>query len=229
MRSVSITVCRRPEYTRQTIKSLLACDGLEKWAVSVFVDMQCEQTLTVVNELSPSNWKVFVSEGPIGCNENVRRAMRHGFSISNYHVHLEDDTPPVRRDALSFFTWGEKFGCDPGVFCTCGFARKARGGVNEAVRGGDYTAWGLGLWADRFAEMDANWSPDPSISWDTWMCQRVRNGRDPVSVAMSRIQNIGQHGGTYNNPLVWAADQHTNALAPEDASVQVDEWRLANA
>lgn len=224
MPSVSVTVCRRPEYTFRTLSLLSGCVGVGEWDVSIFVDNQCGETLDVVKSVSLPSWMIHVSEAPLGCNENVRRAFRHGMSISDFHVHLEDDTAPA-RDALCFFKWSQQFGSDPTVFCSCGYSRKG-GDADAAVRGSDYTAWGLATWRDRWEEMDANWSPHPAISWDTWMDQKIRNGRDAVTPLASRIQNIGQFNGTYNNPHVWAETQFTRQMVPEGTVVRETEWRL---
>lgn len=224
MNSLTVTVCRRPEYTRQTLRALAKCDGIEGWDVSIFVDRQCEQTVGVaVQERLPA-WNVYGSSGPIGCNENVRRAFIHGLSVADYHVHIEDDTVPA-RDALAFFRWARKFGTDPTVFCVCGFSRRG-GAIDEATRGQDYTAWGFATWRDRWQEMNSNWSADPAVSWDTWMEWHVRKGRLAITPLASRIQNIGEFGGTYNNPHVWASEQFTRAMVPEGTSVT--EWRLVS-
>lgn len=222
MNSVSVTVCRRPGYTRQTLQALKRCDGINSWSVAVFIDRQCEETVKAVIEESPKWWTVFSSTSAVGCNENVRRAFEHGFSVSDYHVHLEDDTPPA-RDALSFFSWGRKFGDDAQVFCVNGYSKRG-GCVDVARQGQDITAWGIATWQDRWKEMAANWSPDPGISWDTWFDSNVRNGRDTITPDASRIQNIGEHNGTYGNPHVWASHQYTTAMVPDDTSVS--EWRL---
>ena len=222
MNSLTVTVCRRPDYTRQTLQALMKCDGIGDWNVSIFVDRQCEQTVGVVLQNRLQSWNVYGSDSPIGCNENVRRAFRHGLSVADYHVHLEDDTVPA-KDALSFFSWASRFGSDPGVFCVSGFSRRG-GAVDEAIRGHDYTAWGFAIWRDRWQEMEANWSPDTAVSWDTWMEWHVRQGREAIVPVASRIQNIGEFGGTYNNPHVWATEQHTKAMVPDGTSVT--EWRL---
>jgi hypothetical protein len=220
--SVSVTVCRRPEYTRQTLKALKRCDGVNSWEVAVFVDRQCEETLSLVVEEALPCWMVAFSESPIGCNENVRKAFEHGFSLSGYHVHLEDDTVPS-RDALAFFLWGRQFGKDAGVFCVNAYSKRG-GRVDGARQGQDITAWGIATWRDRWDEMRSNWSSDQGIAWDTWLDRHVRNGRDTITPDCSRIQNIGEHNGTYGNPGVWAAHQFTNAMVPDGTSVC--EWRL---
>lgn len=203
---------------------LKSCLGVEGWDISIFVDMQCEQTLSVVESLSPKSWGIHVSDGPIGCNENVRRAFRHGLGVSDFHVHLEDDTCPS-KDALQFYAWASQFGSDPELFCVCGYSRRG-GEPSHAVKSADYTAWGFATWRDRWLEMDADWSNDTAISWDTWMDQRVRKGRLAISPLASRIQNIGRYGGTYNNPFVWEQEQFTHAMVQPWVCIDENSWRL---
>jgi hypothetical protein len=224
MPSLTVTVCRRPEYTLHTLSLLKSCDGVRDWDISIFVDNQCDVTRDLVKNISPSSWGMHISDGPLGCNENVRRAFRHGFEASDFHVHLEDDTSPA-RDALSFYKWASQFGGDPELFCVCGYSRRG-GEPHLAVKSADYTAWGFATWRDRWLEMDADWSPVKEVSWDTWMDRNVRKGRLAISPLASRIQNIGRFGGTYNNPYVWEHEQFTREMVSPEVSIDESSWRL---
>jgi hypothetical protein len=222
MSSLSVTVCRRPEYTEQVLRSLLACDGIGGWRVAVFIDSQCERTAEVVRRVSPQSWEIHASDCPLGCNANVRRAMQYGFSGSEYHVHLEDDTLPI-RDTLSFFKWAKRFATDAAVFGVTAYSR-AGGATDTATMLDQMCAWSFATWSDRFAEIDANWSTDTTVAWDTWIDRHVRNGRPLVTPHRSRIQNIGQHGGTYNTPAFWEREQFTTVMANADSCTT--DWRL---
>lgn len=222
MNSVSVTVCRRPDYTEQVLRALLACEGIGGWRVAVFIDSQCERTAEVVRQVSPQEWEIHASAGPLGCNANVRRAMQYGFARSEYHVHLEDDTLPV-RDALAYFKWAEQFRADAAVFGVTGYSRIG-GAVDAATLLDRMCPWSFATWQDRFAEIDADWSSNTVVAWDTWIDRHVRKGRPLITPHRSRIQNIGQHGGTYNTPECWAREQFTDAMTEHETLVA--GWRL---
>ena len=222
MKSLSVTVCRRPEYTEQVLGALLKCDGIDSWSVAVFIDRQCDRTVELVRRLAPTAWAIHESTGPLGCNANVLRAMQHGFGKSEYHVHLEDDTVPV-RDTLNYFAWASQFGCDERLLGVTAYSRIG-GDACEAVMLGAFCPWGFATWRDRFAEFDANWCPEPKVSWDTWIDGTMQRGRLLVTPCLSRIQNVGQHAGTFNTPDMWAKEQFNPTMAAEDSAVS--EWRL---
>ena len=223
MHTVTLTLCRRPEYTRRTIAALKACTGINDYEVGVFVDRQCEATLAVVHDMIPASWHLVVSQGRWGCNVAIRNALRWGFALSEFHVHLEDDTLPA-KDFLSFCRWASQCGVDPSVLSVTGYARDNEP-ADVAHRRDWFSCWGWGTWRDRWEQLDAVWAPDGPVAWDTNVHNRCRNGRVEIAPGLSRIQNIGEHGGQHNSPAIWRDCQWTPHFAG-DQEHDVQEWRL---
>lgn len=221
--TLSLTVCRRPEYTLQTILAIGNCINIEKYDVAVFVDFECEQTLAVVNDCRLPAWQVFVSEHRLGCNASVRRALAWGFARSDYHIHLEDDTVPA-KDFLQFMEWGRSFGGDESVFSVSGYSR-SNGTPNGSERRHWFYPWGWATWANRWKEIDAAWQLGSDVSWDTTVNRDIRNGRTEIGPALSRIQNIGRDGGAHVTADVWEREHYTPHFSGV-VSYGIKEWQM---
>jgi hypothetical protein len=217
-KTLTISVCRRPGYTRQTLLAVRACIGVEDYAVAVMVDRQSDATLAVVEEVRLPAWEVHVSDGPLGCNASIRRSLEWGFARSDFHVHLEDDTVPA-KDFLSFMEWGRRFGTDSSVLSVAGWS-KIGGNPQYAVSQRWFTPWGWGTWLDRWQEVEPTWEAGGPESWDCRLARMHLGDRVEVVPALSRIQNIGRDGGTHNTPELWEREQFTPHFAGETHEVR---------
>jgi hypothetical protein len=221
-KTVTVTACRRPAYTRRTLDALKRCLGIGEYVVTIIVDPGCDETRSVAAEYAVEGWSaVFLAE-KLGCNGAIRAALDIGFSQNDYHIHLEDDTPPA-RDCLLWFEWARQFGGDDRVFSVTAY-NKANGSRDGAAACRWFTPWGWATWADRWSEMRASWPAGGGVSWDVTQNAQTRGGRYEIRPMLSRTQNIGRDMGAHNTPEVWEREQYNEHWAGDDSSTS--QWSL---
>ena len=225
MKTLTLTVCRRPDYTTQTMRAIKLCDGIEEYAVSVYLDPQCLETERIAREESLPGWEFVKAERPTGCNRAIYESLCIGFSRGDYHIHLEDDTVPS-PDCLRWFEWASRFRNDASVFSVSAWNR-CGGESSLAGRRQWFTPWGWATWRDRWDEMRERWSPHGAESWDVAVNTVFRGGRVELFPALSRVQNIGEHGGAHATPQVWRDAQRVDSWAGRDELTK--EWSLETA
>lgn len=213
MKTLSISLFRRPLCAALTLAAIAKCHGIEDYDVFVNVDASGDTPHgeAVCRAVQPflQNPRWLRRSSPTrGCNASIVACMDWGFeSGSDFHVHLEDDTLP-HHDFLRFMEWSaRRFRDDKSVFSASGYAYSDRGGhpMNALARKW-FTPWGWGTWSDRWSEARGQIDVTATLSWD---CQitRIRGERSEVFPQVGRILNIGQHGGAYNNPELWEREQ----------------------
>jgi hypothetical protein len=158
--------------------------------------------------------QAMIMQERLGCGSMIRYCMELGFRISDFHIHLEDDTVPS-VDCLRWFEWAARNA--PATILTIS-------GYNQ--HGGDacpntfgirnwFTPWGWGTWRERFSQhLAPGWD---SSFWDGGV-QRVRErlGMFEMYPRVSRIQNIGAEGGTFcPGPEFHKENQHATRVATD--------------
>jgi hypothetical protein len=211
MKTLSVSLFRRPLYAALTLSAIARCEGIEAYHVLINIDAGTEtreykEVSQAVKPLLRSvRW--MQRSGPNrGCNASVVSCVDWGFeSGSDFHVHLEDDTLP-HRDFLRFVEWSNRrFFDDKDVLTVSGYCNKP--GYDSSASGRRwFTPWGWATWQDRWDEIRGKLSIADALSWDHQI-NRIRDGRLEVYPRLGRILNIGQHDGTYNNQSIWSAEQ----------------------
>ena len=230
MKTMTLTVCRRPIYTRRTIEALLQCDGISDYAVGIVVDPQCDETLRVVHELTAgTGWSLYKATERLGCNRAILTALHIGFVHwkSDYHVHLEDDTVPA-PDCLRWFEWARKYGANPEVFNVAAYSRDSDGAADEARARRWFTPWGWATWRDRFDECASRWAGPNDWSWDISVNHVFRGDRCEIYPALARTTNIGADLGEHATPELWNLEQRNDRWAGATGD-RCSEWRFAAA
>jgi hypothetical protein len=222
LKTVTVTACRRPAYTRKTLEALSRCHGIGDYAVTVVVDIGCDETLGIAAEYTSLGWRVWVPDEKLGCNRAILSALDIGFSANDYHIHLEDDTPPA-RDCLSWFEWCRQFSGDGRVFSVTAY-NTANGARDGAGTHRWFTPWGWATWADRWSEMRASWPVGGVVSWDVIQNTQTRGDRYEIRPTLSRTQNIGRDMGAHNTPEIWEREQYNEHWAGDDSSTS--QWSL---
>jgi hypothetical protein len=233
---VVLTLCNRPEYTKQVLTGLARCDDIDRFPVG----MLCEPVNQEVIELAQAftqlpqvkAW-VLVGTQQVGCNVNTYSALAAGFDHHDRVIALEDDTVPG-RDFLRYCDWGlESYERDPTVMSICGYQRtpvEEVGFRNAVVREQWFTPWGWALWRDRWNSIRDSWPVDDrQISWDTVIDKLTRRDRFEVRPLLARVQNIGAEGGAHVPGAAWHAEHHLNRHWIETVpGPRVDEWHEVN-
>jgi hypothetical protein len=222
-KTVTVTACRRPAYTRRTLESLKRCHGVEEYTVTVIVDLGCDETLAVASEYAGEGWNVGFPAAKLGCNGAILAALDIGFSQNDYHIHLEDDTPPA-KDCLLWFEWARRFGNNDRVFSVAAY--NTANGLRDAAEVRKwFTPWGWATWADRWAEMRAAWPTGREVTWDVIQNMQARGDRYEIFPTLARTQNIGRDMGEHNTPEIWEREQYNELWAGDDSSTS--RWTLA--
>ena len=223
---ISMSVWRRPDYTREVLDALRDCYGSSKYKLIVAVDCDGDQpskdVLAVLGEQTwPVAMDVHIMPGHCGCNRTVGAALRSAFPEADYVIHVEDDVV-LARDALCWFEWArERYRNDQSVLSITAW-RHARGWLPESgqlrllsepyfvQREAFFTCWGWATWKDRWNEIDPQWSreDDHTLSWDVRM-SALRGNRVQVAPHISRAKNVGAMLGTHRGHVpmsYWRGD-----------------------
>lgn len=209
-----MTAWKRPEYTRQVIRALEACDGSEDVQLYAHVEPGNDevQSILIGSRLLKD---LTVNPSVLGIPRNTYNALEHGFKHAGYVIHMEDDTVPS-QDFLTFHKWAaETYRDDKDVFNVTGYNRveelPAPEHYGDVKRREWFTCWGWGTWIDRWEEIAKYWSNDnPGFAWHVNL--GIRLNRVEVHPLLSRVQNIGDLDGVHRDGEnadkleVWAGD-----------------------
>jgi hypothetical protein len=209
-----MTTYKRPDYTRQVLEGLNACEGIGEYGLIIQLD-GCNGSfnpvsleLRGISERYPNIKKARCDESFInrGCGNNTLMTLELGFDIAQRHgndfnIHIEDDVVP-HKDFLRYMEWAcEKYRDDKSVFSIGAHWRgmPPKDEFFQVWRDKMFTPWGWGTWRDRFEEMKANWIQNEGVnhSWDTHLRDLVRGDRVCIRPKLSRTQYIGRDGGTW--------------------------------
>lgn len=206
MITVAFTVsCVRQKYLRATVDSWARARGARD-ARFIFC-LEPPGTFPVTEfcdyvrwELSP-NVQVQVSDKPLGCLENTRRAMEQaiGCSEEGFGVVAEEDVE-VADDVLEYLEWARSsYYEDADVVAVCTHARASQvDSPNAVVKANWFCPLVWGTWHDRWERfIKPAWGPlegsNNPEAWDTNL-QRLLSatGRPAVFPVRSRSLHIGE-------------------------------------
>ena len=197
-----ITTCqfRRPQYTRRMLDALRGCTGIEEYTILVHLEPGHDEVQSLVRGIDFAECRIVENTHQLGVNLNTENALRHGFGLADFVIHLEDDIL-CAADALRYFEWcGERFASDPRAFSVTGYHRRqspAPASESHAVRLRPwFHPWGFATWRDRWARFEGTLFDRLDTSWDiiinkTYCCGGPVPQRHEVYPELSRTQNIG--------------------------------------
>jgi hypothetical protein len=248
MKTISLLVFSRPNYTRQVIDGLSRCDGLSEYALMVFSQEPCvPETMAVVRTTTakleipvrvviepvrPARKIMGPLAASVQCAASTLRCLEHGFaSGAEFLIHLEDDIVPA-ADFLRYMEWAaDKFADRADVFTVSAYNRHVEPVPPAQHYTWDirpsFTPWGWGTWPDRFAEMRERWTQYewPHPGWDDHLQYNLRRGRGEIYPSLSRVQNIGAQGGVHVPSAAWhRAHQHVPYWAGNTTLVPRRVW-----
>lgn len=223
-----ITLClwRRPKYTRRVLDALRACRGIGNYTIFAHVDGgksywdPQDEVIQEVQKIDFALFDIVASRDNLGCNQSTRAALRRGFEVADFVIHLEDDIV-LSPDALCYFEWAQQFQSDPSIWTVSAWRHpagwqpssgKPKPANSDRLVGTDIGLWiwGWATWKDRWQEMEARWTPqtnDQVASWDYHLQDNVKGSRLTLLPHTSRSSNIGDEGGIHRGacPLeYWA-------------------------
>jgi hypothetical protein len=243
---ITLTLWRRPDYTRQCLDALSRCAGIENYTILIGINPDPE-TLVELRGIAESisfarEVVVAVRPSNIGCNANKYWLLDKAFQFSDYVIQLEDDNI-FAPDALRYFEWAKQFGNDPRNLTVAawrnptgwlpGTSTKPEGEDSAVSRHAHFTCYGWAIWKDRWDEIKTSWPMGMDYPWwDETLCYKTRGDRLELSPNVSRAINIGvnngMHPGTDKTFPYWAGidgfaqqqDFHlTDSIAPHDGKI----------
>lgn len=114
MKTISISLFNRPDYTKEVLDALEKCTGVEEYKIFIKCEKlshpKVEETIKVAQEFNHNNKSVIINERRLGCSLNIWSCLDTAFSETDtdFHIHFEDDTVPS-RDCLKYFEWANKY------------------------------------------------------------------------------------------------------------------------
>lgn len=204
---ISMTGWKRLDYTKQVIDSLKSCIGFEDYTLLPTIEPGYPEVVKVFEGLP--NCNLIVNDQRLGCAANTLKALQRGFDISDFVIHMEDDTVPG-IDSLKYFEYIYKtYKDDKEIFTATAYNRTAKIEPKDyftAHRCPNFTGWMWATWKDRFEEMKEKWDFN---AWDVGINKKIRGNRYEICPSLSRSKNIGEFLGTYTTSNNWRMCQYS--------------------
>lgn len=216
---ITMTAYKRPSYTKQVVDNLKKCIGFDRYLLLVNIEPGYPETVRAFDTLS--NCNIVVNERVLGCATNTLRAIQRGFEMSDFVIHLEDDTVPG-IDSLKYFEWVyNTYKEDKDIFTATAYnMTKDVNSTNyfTSYRWHWFTPWMWCTWIDRFEEMAREWD---FTAWDNKV-NILRKDRCELCPHVARSQNIGEYLGVHVSPDYWRQNQYNSVWINSIPNVSFD-------
>lgn len=216
---ITMTHYKRPDYTRRSLAALAKCEGIAQCTLVLHAEPGNDEVVDLLNAVDFCERRVVVNPERIKADPNTVGALDHGFTLSDFAIHVEDDIL-LAPDALDYFWWARAFyHHDQKVGSISGYNRNADAPhpayYHDVRRLSWFHPWGVGLWRDRYAKVRPHILDICGVS-QTHQGLRV-NGRGLAG----RDSPWGKIGGGWDGAHGWyAAVQGLNQPYPTLSRVQ---------
>lgn len=238
MKTLTISLYNREEYTKELLNKLNQCNGVEEYDITICCEPGFKEIEKLAKNFRTNQTQVIVNNRRYGCNTNIYQCLAIGFSKSDYHIHFEDDTIPG-KDCLKYFEWAkDKYKDNTNIFTISGYVNSDNNtehyypmnkNIKNVFHRKWFTPWGWATWKDRFDEMEKSWDfQGVNGSWDTTINHTVRKDRYEIVPTVSRIQNIGGDMGTHVPNKEWHKLHHYNDFWIEKLNTYTDFFEEIN-
>jgi hypothetical protein len=234
MKTITITLCRRPDYTKILFDNLNNCFGIGEYKIFMFVEPINQDVLNLASNFRPEQSKVIINKNILGCHYNTLQSLNYIFSYikSDYNIHLEDDTIPG-KDCLRYFEWcNSKYSEDYSVFSATSYNKNAtfdEEKIDIVQRYNWFTPWGFATWKTRW---DLGYGKElidkmPIVNgWDTITNNMVlRDKKFEIRPLIARTQNIGAENATHVPSAEWHRLNHYNEFWIESVQNYTDSFK----
>jgi hypothetical protein len=232
MKTITISLCDRPYYTKILLDNLNSCYGIDKYNIGIFVEPVDKEVVNLALSFRKNQTKVYINRQRLGCSHNIFNCLYYGFDVmkSSYHIHFEDDTIPS-KDCLNFFEWCDsQYLDDETVFSITGYNKIKKikeSDKNLVKRTNWYTPWGWATWKSRWQNgyKEDLWKRINSTPYKSWDCHTndIRQNRFEIQPIIPRIQNIGAKNGFHVPNEQWHFENQYNELWIESIKSYVDK------
>jgi len=200
---ITMPVYNRADYTKEVLEGFKMCNGIENYTIYIFAEPGCQEVIDVIKSMTTLNIELKINETKLGLPKNTKQCLEHGFSLTNYNIHFEDDCVPG-KDCLEYFELAkDNYEKVPEIFSITATSR------DEVIPNTDNayyqvermqwfipTAWAT--WADRWQEIKGKWTEVANLSW-SMSAHNALNGRYLIYPRVSRIKYIGFEKSTNKN------------------------------
>ena len=220
MKTISISLYNRPEYTTILLEHLNKCFGIEDYDITICCEPGTKSVENLAREFRPNQTNVIVNNKKLGCNANIYQCLAIGFSKSDYHIHFEDDIIPG-KDCLKYFEWANnEYKNDESVFTVSAYVNSncnkrsphffpINNNINLVSKRNWFTPWGWATWKDRFKEIQEAW--EKNGGWDKSVNHIARKKRKEIFPHIARCQNIGAKLGMHVPNPEWHKENQLNS------------------
>lgn len=195
MKVITATFYNRPDATKEMLDRLKACIGIDQYTLICYCEPEFPEVVSLIEQY-PYDKIVVINESLLGCWQNKISAIKHGFSLSDYVIHLEDDVM-LCPDALLFFEFAEKYGNVDNTFSATAlsFDESNQEEYLGAVKLKDkYESHGFALWRKSWDLLtEKGWDGSDKFIKDNITGKHVY----PV---ISRCIHRGRYSGSYSHP-----------------------------
>lgn len=208
MKTISISLYNRPQYTKVVLDHLDNCFDIENYKIFICCEPINSEVINLAKSFRPQQTQLIINPRKLGCNINIYQSLSIGFQNNDYHIHIEDDTVPG-KDFLLYCEWARHYYKDiKEIFSVSGYSNANNESIPQSIPFNNdnnivcyrnwFTPWGWATWIDRwnYIENALKFSAQRRESWDIFVHQAKKNLLE-VFPKVARIQNIGAENGSY--------------------------------
>lgn len=206
---IVMTLCNRPDYTNQVLRSFEECIGIEDYHMIMCVEPINDEVIKLAKAFNACLTEVVINPRRLGYNQNTFQALNRGFLLCDYVIVAEDDTV-FAPDALRYFEYCRlQFENDESIFSISGYSHTTwpKSYWFDVRKVKWFHHWGWAIWKSRWLQLKDQWVNFRQETWDNDV-QLVRSERYEVVPCLSRIQNIGALNGTHVPSAEWHREHH---------------------
>ena len=234
LKTLTVTLYNRPDYTKTTLDHLAQCDDIENYHIWIFCEPGNNDVIKLAQNFRPNNnTHLVVNPNKLGCSSNIFQSLDFGFAINDYHIHIEDDIVPG-KDCLRYFEWARhKFQNDNSIYTVSAYMKRdveltesqLSQKENVVIKRKWFSPWGWATWRNRWDEIRHSvlCEVDQKYSWDTTV-HRLIGDRYELCPVVSRVQNIGACNGTYCPGPEWHKENQFNSTWVETDKKYASEF-----
>ena len=201
MKTITLTVYNRPEYTSKVLESLQTNNTIG-YKLLIAAEPGCDQTIKVCQKIDFMPFELVLNPFCRGVNCNNKHIYDLVFDRgSELNVAIEDDTP-LSPDALDLVEWFHSLpNRDDYLLLNLFNGSKSTDRPLELFEYDAFCPWGFCFSRQAYENrIKPYWMCD-ARGWDWSICEVMRNnGLKSLSPFLSRTQNIGKYGGVYCTP-----------------------------
>jgi hypothetical protein len=236
MKTLSVSLFNRVDYTRTVLNSLNNCFDIDNYKIFICCEPGNEEVISLAQNFRPTQTTVIVNPTRLGCNKNIYQCWNIGFENNDFHIHIEDDTVPAKDFLLYCEYCRHAYKNNHEVFSISGYVN-SNNTIEQFVPQNNYysliskrnwfTPWGWATWSDRWLDIKIGFeqiSNSTTVSWDV-LVHKILKHRVEIFPMVSRIQNIGAENGSFCPGSEWHQKNQYNEYWIENSKIYAESFQ----